>query len=111
MEIWLDAQISPHIANWIRKEFSINCFALRDLSLRDASDSVIFKAAQKKTNITLITKDEDFCNLLRVLGPPPKIIWLTIGNCPNDTMKKILQKELPVALSFLQENDMVEISG
>lgn len=110
MELWLDAQISPVLAPWILTEFSIECFALRDLQLRDADDAVIFKAAKQKQNVIIITKDEDFADLLNRLNSPPKIIWLTFGNCSNAAMKEILKRDLMNALSVLEENDLVEIS-
>jgi predicted nuclease of predicted toxin-antitoxin system len=111
MEIWLDAQISPHLATWVQVEFGIICFSLRHLNMRDAKDLQVFSSAKDKGNVIIITKDEDFCELLNRLGAPPQIIWFTIGNCSNEVMKKILQKELPLALSFLQDNDLVEISN
>jgi predicted nuclease of predicted toxin-antitoxin system len=111
MELWLDAQISPLIAEWARTEFSLPCFALREIGLRDADDAVIFRAAKTRGDTVILTKDEDFRNLLSVLHAPPKIIWLTMGNCSNMQMKEILKKELPKALSVLVENDLVEISG
>jgi len=111
MEIWLDANISPAIASCIRAEFSIQCFHLRDLGLRDAGDPIIFKAAKVKGNVTLITKDDDFCKLLIQLNGPPKIIWLTFGNCSNQLMKEILKRDLQKALRLLEENDLIEIRG
>lgn len=57
MELWLDAHISPIIAVWLRTEFSIQCFALREIGLRDADDPVIFKAAKAKGNVVILTKD------------------------------------------------------
>ena len=56
MEIWLDANISPVIAGWLCKEFALNCIALREIGLRDAGDSVIFKAAKAKDNVVIIYK-------------------------------------------------------
>ena len=111
MQIWLDAHISPLIAEWIAKEFSIECVAIRELKLRDAADVVIFNAAKKKSDVVIMTKDDDFRDLLNRLKAPPKIIWLTFGNCSNKDMQEILKRGLPVALSFLKENDLVEISG
>lgn len=111
MEIWLDAQLSPLLANWIQKEFSHLCLALRELNLRDADDTVIFAAAKAKGNVCIMTKDRDFVELLLRLNAPPKVIWLTMGNRPNADMKNILLLELPKALLVLQENDLVEISG
>ncbi|MCW5906654.1 MAG: DUF5615 family PIN-like protein [Chitinophagales bacterium] len=111
MELWLDAQLSPLLAKWIREEFSFECYSLRELGLRNADDAAIFKAAKAKANVCILTKDEDFVELLFRLQAPPKIIWLTMGNRSNTDMKTILSLELPKALVVLQENDLVEISG
>lgn len=45
MIIWIDAQLSPAIARWVRKEFQIDAVAVRDIGLRDAKDQEIFAAA------------------------------------------------------------------
>lgn len=111
MEIWLDAQLSPLLATWLGKEFSVNCFALRQLNLRDADDTLIFAEAKKKEQVIIMTKDEDFLELLNRLQAPPKIIWLTVGNCSNTEMKEILKRDFLNAISVLKENDVVEISG
>ncbi|HEX9918882.1 MAG TPA: DUF5615 family PIN-like protein, partial [Pyrinomonadaceae bacterium] len=73
MTIWVDAQLSPAIAEWIGVNFSVPSVALRDLGLRDATDRAIFFAAREASAI-LITKDSDFLRLLDELGSPPKII-------------------------------------
>ncbi len=36
MKVWLDAQLSPMIAEWIDKNYSVTCTAVRELDLRDA---------------------------------------------------------------------------
>ena len=63
MTIWLDAQLSPVMAEWITDNFNVTAFSLRDLGLRDAIDSEIFFAA-KKQNAVALTKDSDFVKLL-----------------------------------------------
>ena len=110
MEIWLDAHISPLIAKWIRTEFSMDCFSIRELDLLKANDILIFNAAKQKAEVVIITKDEDFRYLLNRLKAPPKIIWLTFGNCSNTEMKDILKRDLLRAIALLNENDLVEIS-
>ena len=109
MEIWLDAHISPLLADWIGREFSIACYPLRDLQLRDAADEEIFHAAKDKGDVIILTKDNDFLDLLERLKSPPKIIWLRFGNCSNRQMKAFLKGELPIALVLLEENELVEI--
>ena len=82
MKIWIDAQLPPTLAEWIRKNFGLLAFALRDLGLRDARDSEIFAAARIE-NAIIMTKDSDFVDLVCRLGSPPKILWLTCGNVTN----------------------------
>ena len=45
MTLWLDAQLPPQLANWIQQTLTIHAIAVRDLGLRDATDSAIFDAA------------------------------------------------------------------
>lgn len=39
MNIWLDAQLPPTLANWLTDNFDLEAAALRDLELRDAKDT------------------------------------------------------------------------
>lgn len=83
MRIWIDAQVSPRIAQWIEDNFEFEATAVRDRGLRDSEDAEIFKAARAE-NAILLTKDRDFLDLLGRFGPPPKMIWLTCGNTSNE---------------------------
>jgi predicted nuclease of predicted toxin-antitoxin system len=47
MLIWIDAQLSPAIAQWISENFQAQAIALRDIGLRDATDRQIFDAARQ----------------------------------------------------------------
>ena len=47
MTLWLDAQLPPQLAKWIQQTFAINAIAIRELGLRDATDSTIFDAAKR----------------------------------------------------------------
>jgi len=38
MTIWVDAHLSPAIANWITDTFGVEAVALRDLGLREDPD-------------------------------------------------------------------------
>lgn len=37
MIIWIDAQLSPALPNWIERTLGIKAVSLRDVGLRDAS--------------------------------------------------------------------------
>ena len=106
--LWLDAQLPPQTAAWLRNVRRIDAKALRDLGLRDASDREIFDAA-RANNVILLSKDADFVELVSRLGAPPKLIWLTCGNVSNDALQMLLTQHLSAALEVLQTDDIVEL--
>jgi predicted nuclease of predicted toxin-antitoxin system len=111
MIIWLDAQLSPAMASWISREFSVEAVAVRDLGLRNASDSEIFLAA-RQANAVVMTKDADFVRLVENSGPPPQVILLACGNTSNSELKQILKRSLDRAMQWLQKGEpVVEIAG
>lgn len=76
MTLWLDAQLSPALAFWFRRNCDVSCLAVRELGLRDATDHDIYMAARSAQAI-IVTKDVDFVGLLERHGPPPQVLWLT----------------------------------
>lgn len=111
MIIWIDAQISPAVAAWINRSFfDIQAQSVRSQGLLYASDIEIFDAA-KLANVVIMTKDQDFYQLISKYGSPPQIIWLTIGNTSTASLCEKLLKALPIAIEVLQTGEpMVEIS-
>ena len=110
MTLWIDAQISPKIADWIKQNFSIQAIHVRDLGLRYAEDEEIFFAARENP-ATVMTKDSDFLILLDKFGIPPQVIWLTCGNTSNTRLKEILQNTLSQAVALIETGEQfVEIS-
>ena len=68
-----------------------------------------FFAARSEKAI-VITKDQDFVQLLKRLGPPPQVIWVTCGNVSNTQMRDILRKDFRSTLLLLQQGkSLVEI--
>jgi predicted nuclease of predicted toxin-antitoxin system len=116
MRIWIDAQLSPALADWISQRYKhIEAKAVRAVDLRDAEDREIFgearNAASDTTEIAVMSKDSDFLDLLDRHGPPPNIIWVTCGNTSNRRMKKILKQKLKSAVDLLESGEaLVEIS-
>src|SRR3974390_2871315 len=109
--VWLDAQLSPILSEWIGKEFGVTCIHVKSLGLSTATDKQIFSDA-KRNNVIVITKDSDFQDLLIAQSSPPKVIWLTCGNTSNAKLKEIFRLRLSEALRMLEgENDLVEITG
>jgi len=110
MIIWIDAQLSPALAPWIKNNLGVEAFSARWLGLQYATDEEIFDAA-RKANAVVMSKDSDFVELLNLHGPPPKVIWVTCGNTSNARMREILSRTLRSALDLLQAGEqLVEIT-
>ena len=109
MKFWIDAQLPPLLAEWLAAQFNVEAFSLRTLGLRDASDAVIFQAAQQQ-GIVIISKDSDFIELVSRYGPPPQLIWVTCGNVTNRQLQIVFNKTFAESLELLEAGQvMVEI--
>jgi len=54
----------------------------------------------------LVTRDEDFLRLSLLRGAPPKVIWITIGNCSNADLARFLQIRHPDILRFAEQDEI-----
>ena len=110
MKFWIDAQLSSALAPWLNDTFGVQAFSLEWLGLQKANDRRIFSAA-REANVVVITKDQDFVQLLNQLGPPPQVVWITCGNTSNAQMREILQQNFQNILSLLQSGEsLIEIT-
>ena len=109
--VWIDAQLSPTIARWLRDELGVQAQAVRELSLARADDRVIFDAA-RKAGAVVMTKDVDFIMLLQRFGPPPQVIWLTCGNTSNLELQQVLASVWSRVQECVQEGQaLIEVRG
>ena len=60
------------------------------VGLGGAGDRVIWSRAAAE-GFVLVTKDEDFQRLSVLLGPPPKVIWIRLGNCMTADVARLLR--------------------
>lgn len=109
MILWIDAQLSPSLAPWITGQFGIQAYSAKWLGYRDASDQVIFQAA-RQAGVIVMTKDSDFLRLLDEYGPPPQVLWVTLGNTSNANMREVLDRVFTKAVAMLKAGEpLVEI--
>jgi predicted nuclease of predicted toxin-antitoxin system len=109
VQIWIDAQLPPSIATSFRRAFSVDALHVLELGLVGAKDEQIYEAARSADAI-VVTKDSDFVRILERLGPPPRILWITIGNATNAELWQTLERHWPRAEShFAAGEPLVEI--
>lgn len=108
MILWIDAQLSPALARWMRETFGVASYAVRDVGLREADDVAIFYAARQASAV-IMSKDSDFV-LLERYGPPPQVLWITCGNTFNARMRALLLRGFPAARALVELGEpLVEI--
>ncbi len=111
MEVWLDAHLPPALVPWLGERFGLQARSIIDLGLAERKDREIFDRARDADAI-MMSKDSDFADLVARLGPPPRVIHLTMGNSSTAELKRVLGTALTTALRLLESGDsLVEIAG
>lgn len=109
MRVWLDVHLPPALAPWLTERFGVEAAAFRDVGWSQAADADIFDALRADGEV-VVTKDEDFARLVESEGPPPQVIWLTVGNTSNRNLRLVLEGAMPEALELLRRGEpIVEI--
>jgi predicted nuclease of predicted toxin-antitoxin system len=106
VKIWTDAQFPPLLAGWITKTFQVESSNLDALGLCQASDADIFQALRTPGQV-IMTRDEDFVDLVTRLDPPPQVLWVTSGNLTNRAMGELLTRTLPAAMDHFRRGEPV----
>ena len=95
MKILFDQNLSPKLVGLLKDIFPSSSHVI-DRQLDDADDWAIWNYAAVN-GYTIATKDEDFQQRSLVQGHPPKVILITVGNCPTSRVEQLFrgyQKEL-----------------
>jgi predicted nuclease of predicted toxin-antitoxin system len=103
------AELPPSLALNLRRTFAVDASHVFGLDLVKASDRKIFELAGR-ANAVVVTKDSDFVRLLELEGPPPKVLWLTIGNVSNDKLWEVIEQNWTRVLALFEAGEaLVEI--
>ena len=100
MKLLFDANLSDKIIPLIIDLFPGSTH-VKAVKLEQANDRRIWDWA-KDQKFTLISKDTDFYQMSFLYGPPPKFIWLRIGNQSTDLIVKLLRLRHPLISTFIQ---------
>ena len=111
MKLLLDANLSYKLTNILSSVFG-ECFHVDCIGLNvPAKDKDIWNYALEN-NCIIVSKDNDFIELLEKQGFPPKIILLKIGNSSTKMLAETLIKAKEAIFDFEAENcGLLEIFG
>jgi predicted nuclease of predicted toxin-antitoxin system len=105
----IDAQLPPALARTLRA-LGCEALAVRELGLRDASDSKLWNYALQE-QAAIITRDEDFAQRCLYSQAQPVIVWLRIGNTSNEARLRRVVPVWPAIMQRIGRGDrLIEVS-
>ena len=103
MKLLLDENLSPRLVRQLGDVYP-ECVHVHTLGMDRASDTEIWAYAREH-GYTIISKDADFHQRSLVLGNPPKVIWLRLGNCSVAETAAVLRERYIVVRRFIEETE------
>jgi predicted nuclease of predicted toxin-antitoxin system len=103
VKLLFDANLSPRLAALLHDVFP-GSVHVADVGHLAAEDLTIWNHA-RDNGFTIVSKDSDFHRMSFVLGTPPRVIWLRIGNCATAVVERVLRARLPEIQSFEKSED------
>lgn len=98
MKLLLDENLSARMADALRDLYP-GSLHLRDCELRGASDTQVWRYALEN-GFMIVSKDSDFAQRSLLLGAPPKVIWLRLGNCTSGRAEFVLRHAVQRVAAF-----------
>ena len=91
MKLLFDENLAPALVDSLADIYQ-DSVHVRDVGLKSSSDRKLWDYAAQM-GCTIVTKDADFRQRSFLLGPPPKVIWIGLGNCSTKQIAEILRKQ------------------
>lgn len=101
MSLLFDQNLSRRLPALLAAEFP-NSDQVLLAGLATADDRAVWTHAATR-GLAIVSKDADFAQLSAGLGPPPKVVWLRIGNCPTRDVVALLRARVTDIQAFLAD--------
>ena len=107
MKLLFDENLSPKLPRLLGDLFPESVH-VRDCGLTGKTDQDIWDHA-RDNGFTLVSKDADFYQRSLLLGAPPRLLWLCLGNCSRTQIVNLLHdhKGTILAWEFAAESVLI----
>ena len=103
MKLLLDHNLSPRLVQKLSHSYN-DIAHVRDHDLHCADDATVWQFAIDHDFI-IVSKDSDFHQLAFLIGPPPKVVWVRLGNCATRDVERLLIEAREQIEAFSKEAD------
>jgi len=110
MNAWIDEQLPEGLAPFF-ESFGVPSPHVRNIGFKSAADLEIFSAL-RLPGAVVVSKDEDFVDLVTRHGVPPQLLWLRVGNMTNRRLRELLGPVMQDVLTLLGMGEpIIEVHG
>jgi predicted nuclease of predicted toxin-antitoxin system len=104
MRLLFDENLSPKLPQRLANLFP-NSLHVRDVGMKATIDPIVWDYA-KENDLMIASKDADMHDLSLVLGKPPKVIWLRLGNCSTLQVENLLRRNFDAIKLFHEDENL-----
>ncbi len=103
MRLLLDANISFRLVERLADVFPDSSHVSL-VGLERADDGNTWEFA-RNNGYVIVSKDEDFHQLALVEEPPPKLVWVRLGNCSTADVERVLREGAHTIEMFVADEE------
>jgi predicted nuclease of predicted toxin-antitoxin system len=103
VKLLLDQNISRKLVPLLREEFPDSAH-VAELDLAQSTDRQIWDFAGQNDYV-IVSKDSDFRQLAFLFGPPPKAVWLDVGNVSSSTILELIRSSRETINDFADNTE------
>ena len=101
MKLLFDQNLSPRLVQSLASLYPDSTH-VREVGLQEADDQKVWEFA-RNDGFTVVSKDSDFRQRSFLLGFPPKVIWLRLGNCTTSDIEHVLKQRETAIRKFCDD--------
>jgi len=103
VKLLYDENLSPELVSILADAFP-HSVHVHDIGLGRAGDAAVWQRA-RDDGYCIVSKDSDYYDLSVRQGPPPKVIWLRLGNCSTQTIADRLRTQRGAIADFIADSE------
>ena len=104
IKLLLDENLSPRVAERLRREDGLDAVHVRDRGLLEAKDRTVLDRAYTEDCVLVTCNIDDFIKLARVREVHPGIVLVEDGDLPREEQLQIVRKAV---VTLESERDLV----
>ena len=101
MKLLFDENLSHKLARLLEDLFP-NSIHVRDVGLKSADDPLVWEYA-KNNGLIIVSKDADMHQRSFLFGPPPKVVWVRLGNCSTSDVEVLIRTNCDAIKVFYED--------